>query len=95
MSISADLALLGFFGALSAAGGGLTSLGFGVACFADGHRDATCAVLTVVVPLITLPLALGMAILSAIWRGWLTSDPTEEAGSSHKALGESGDAPYG
>ena len=93
MSARADLVLFGLFGA--AAGGGLTALGFGVACFVGGDRDATCAVLTVVVPLITLPLALGMAILGATWRGWLTSDPAEGAGSSHRALGESGDTPHG
>ncbi len=93
MSARADLLLFGLFGAV--AGGGLTALGFGVACFVGGDRDATCAVLTVVVPLITLPLALGMAIFGATWRGWLTSDSVEETGSSQGAPGESEGTSHG
>ena len=93
MSARADVALLGFSGA--AAGGGLTALGFGVSCFVGGDRDATCAVLAVVVPLIALPLALGVALLGATWRGWLTSDSAQGTGSSPGAIGESGDTPHG
>lgn len=64
--------------AAGAMGGGLLSLALGVQCFVDGDGDAGCAVLTVVVPGLTLPLAAGLAILAAGFQGWLVVKPEEE-----------------
>lgn len=62
----------------AATGGGLLSLALGVQCFVAGDGDAGCAVLTVVVPGLTLPLAAGLAILAAGFQGWLVAKPEEE-----------------
>jgi hypothetical protein len=78
--------LLAFLVAGAAATGGLASLAFGIACFADGDRDVSCAVLTVVVPLTTLPLALGVGTLGAAWHGWLTSNPDNTDTAPENAL---------
>ena len=95
MSDRSGRALLAFFVAAAAAAAGLASLAYGIACFAEGDGDAGCAVLTVVVPLTTLPFALGAGILGAAWHGWLTSDPEEGAGGADEALVQSGDPPRG
>jgi len=78
--------LLAFLVAGAAATGGLASLAFGITCFANGDRDVSCAVLTVVVPLTTLPLALGVGTLGAVWHGWLTSDPDNTDTALENAL---------
>ena len=66
--------------------GGLTSIAFGVHCFAQSQPDIRCGVLLVAVPLATLPLAVGLAVVAAGLAGWLVRDeqseePAADAGS--------------
>ena len=60
--------------AIAFAAGGLTSIAFGVHCFAQSEPDIRCGVLVVAVPLATLPLGVGLAIVAAGLAGWLVRE---------------------
>jgi len=72
--------------AIAFAAGGLTSVAFGVHCFAQSEPGIRCGVLLVAVPLATLPLAGGLAVVAAGFAGWLvreeqSDEAAAEAGS--------------
>ena len=50
---------------------GLTSLAFGIACVAEPDPGTECAVLIAAVPLVTVPMAFGLAVVGAGFAGWL------------------------
>ncbi|MEE9277634.1 MAG: hypothetical protein V3V06_04435 [Dehalococcoidia bacterium] len=60
--------------------GATTSLGFGVYCYTRPDPGVDCAVLTVLAPLITLPLGISAGVLAAARAGWLVrfGAPDEE-----------------
>ena len=58
--------------------GGLTSLGLGILCLTRPDPGVDCAVLVVVVPMLSLPIGAGLGIFGAAAAGWLVRE-TEES----------------
>jgi hypothetical protein len=71
-------ALLLFVFAAGLAAMGLTSLAFGIACVAEPDPGTECAVLIAAVPLVTLPMAFGLAVVGAGFAGWLVRGIDED-----------------
>ena len=71
-------ALMLFVIAAGLAATGLTSLAFGIACVTEPDPGTECSVLIAAVPLVTLPMAFGLAIVGAGFAGWLVRGIDED-----------------
>ncbi len=71
--------------------GGLASLAFGIECFATDDPGARCGVLTVAVPLVTLPLGGGLAVVGMGLAGRLVREPTDDEMPSESSTERSPD----
>lgn len=71
-------ALMLFVVAAALAATGLTSLAFGIACLTEPDPGTECAVLIAALPLVTLPMAFGLAIVGAGFAGWLVRETDED-----------------
>ncbi len=82
-------------GAVLAIAGGLASLAFGIECFATDDPSTRCGVLTVAVPLVTLPLGAGLAVVGMGLAGRLVRELTEDEtlGASPTELSTDGQEP--
>ncbi len=79
------MALALFLIAAVLATAGVTSLGFGIVCVTEPDPGAECALLVAAVPLITVPLAVGLAVVGAGFAGWLVRDIDETRDESDEA----------
>ena len=64
--------------AVVAISGGLTSLGLGIHCLTRPDPGVDCAVLIMLVPMLSLPIGAGCGIFGAAAAGWLVRAEGEE-----------------